>query len=90
MIDENKEKLTHVEKRNLIKELLKAYSYREVVEKTGIPKTTLHHWVNGRKEQGRQFSINYLIKYFDGYKPKLAEFQQIQQLIKTLEKVINI
>lgn len=89
------EKLDLKEKIKLVKKLrAKPYnlSYNDITKKTGLPKTTMHRWMTqplGQLEY-QTFNVDRLIKYFDGYKPKLIEFKKIEKLIIILEKVIEV
>ena len=104
LIDETKTPLSRVQRAELLKELLKTMSYREINRVTNIPIATMHHWVKGRNTEytttttdGRsitrskqiKYNLQDLNEYFKDYKPRLKEFEPIKELIKTLQEVIK-
>lgn len=89
---ERLEKLSIKEKGKIVKSLRDKYklSYRKMEELTGIPHSTLLDWVTGRQENsGIHISIDRLINYFKDYKPKLSEFEKLEELKKIIENILN-
>ena len=58
LIDLKKQRLTHEERRDLLLELRKTITFRELSKKSGIPSTTLFHWITPRsleKQRGCEY-----------------------------------
>lgn len=91
---ERLEQLSIKEKGAIVNKLKKdtGKSYRELEKMTGIPHSTLLDWATGRQKNvpgTLHVSIEQLIKHFGAYQPRLKEFEQIKQLISTLNKLLE-
>jgi len=95
LIFEAMTRLSMEERKEAVLELRNKYkcSYRELAKKLNRPESTINDWANGGGKTHSKnlvyININNLNEYFDGYKPRLAEFEKIAVLNKMLEKILN-
>ena len=91
---ERLEKMSIKERGKIVAKLKKdtGKSYRELAQMTGIPHTTLVDWVTKRQNNipgNLHISIDRMIEHFKVYKPRLPEFDKIEELITILRKCIE-
>ena len=79
-------------------------SDRAIAKEFNTPHTTVHYWMVGddkRKRHSDAVSLRYktkdikyrlvdLIDYFKVFKPKLKEFEKIEELIKVLKNIVEL
>lgn len=93
LIDLNKKELSMDDRKKIIDELNKRFSYSQISLMTGVPKSTLATWVMRGKEQPvmkKRKDIQDLIDYFTGYKPQINEWGSLETLRNVLNEILEV
>ena len=85
------EELSTKEKGILVKELLKlpGMTYGRLAIILNKPKTTLHHWVEGRNEEKSDNLLNNFINKILSKEFKKSDKEEIKKIIEILEEKLS-
>ncbi len=86
-------KLDKEERQNIVLDLLKNKSERELSEELGIPHSTIHDWKTLRQNNTEQFihvSLTTIIRKLRGFKPSnLIERKQLERIKEIIVEILK-